>query len=369
MNPVLVVGAGLSAADAVTICRSSGIKVIHVYRNRSAGLDKMLPETVYPEYHEVRICNGHPVRRRNRRTLIKSFCIFFFFFRNQVHKMMKDGVNTYDLYSPMPEHTIVEFHSDAQNSLMPCNQVVLKQLNTGELTTVNVSFCAILIGFRPDLYFLDSNAKLSDDNKYIQFDSACDHEEIKSNGYQLSRQCQLLTVPAYNLLNRKIAWLKNLCAKCRHLSLCERSRRNDLNRRSRCVCLNNARNKLTQPPTINHPNRPNDNNNNYQIVHSENSQKAMTKHILIGIETTTTETTDKQNNESDALAIVSLGEDSSKPIDCKTNPIAVDKFTNEIQRVNVKGLYAMGPLVGDNFIRFIPGGALAITAALNKVKR
>lgn len=53
MNPVLVVGAGLSAADAVTICRLSGIKVIHVYRNRSAGLDKMLPETVYPEYHEV----------------------------------------------------------------------------------------------------------------------------------------------------------------------------------------------------------------------------------------------------------------------------------------------------------------------------
>lgn len=53
MKPVLVIGAGLSAADAVSICRSSGIKVIHVYRNRSAGLDKMLPETVYPEYHEV----------------------------------------------------------------------------------------------------------------------------------------------------------------------------------------------------------------------------------------------------------------------------------------------------------------------------
>lgn len=54
LKPVLIVGAGLSAADAVTICRSSGIKVIHVYRNRTAGLDKMLPENVYPEYHEVR---------------------------------------------------------------------------------------------------------------------------------------------------------------------------------------------------------------------------------------------------------------------------------------------------------------------------
>lgn len=54
LKPVLIVGAGLSAADAVTICRASGIKVIHVYRNRTAGLDKMLPENVYPEYHEVR---------------------------------------------------------------------------------------------------------------------------------------------------------------------------------------------------------------------------------------------------------------------------------------------------------------------------
>lgn len=53
LKPVMIVGAGLSAADAVTICRQSGIHVIHVYRNRTAGLDKMLPEHVYPEYHEV----------------------------------------------------------------------------------------------------------------------------------------------------------------------------------------------------------------------------------------------------------------------------------------------------------------------------
>lgn len=55
----MIIGAGLSAADAVTICRTSGISVIHVYRNRSAGLDKMLPETVYPEYHEVGIDLNH----------------------------------------------------------------------------------------------------------------------------------------------------------------------------------------------------------------------------------------------------------------------------------------------------------------------
>lgn len=79
LNPVLVVGAGLSAADAVTICRLSGIKVIHVYRNRSAGLDKMLPETVYPEYHEVRNRMEKPLRGPEERSF-ESVCFIFLFF-------------------------------------------------------------------------------------------------------------------------------------------------------------------------------------------------------------------------------------------------------------------------------------------------
>lgn len=79
MKPVLIVGAGLSAADAVTICRQSGIPVIHVYRSRTAGLDKMLPENVYPEYHEV-------------------------------HKMMKEPNKSYEYYTPVPEHAIADLH-------------------------------------------------------------------------------------------------------------------------------------------------------------------------------------------------------------------------------------------------------------------
>lgn len=58
LKPVMIVGAGLSAADAVTICRTSGIPVIHVFRSRTIGLDKQLPENVYPEYHEVSFSLG-----------------------------------------------------------------------------------------------------------------------------------------------------------------------------------------------------------------------------------------------------------------------------------------------------------------------
>lgn len=53
-DPVVVVGAGLSAADAVIAARARNVPVIHVFRNKSATLHKQLPENMYPEYHKVR---------------------------------------------------------------------------------------------------------------------------------------------------------------------------------------------------------------------------------------------------------------------------------------------------------------------------
>merc|ERR1712025_378214 len=44
----------------------------------------------------------------------------------------------------------------------------------------------------------------------------------------------------------------------------------------------------------------------------------------------------------------------------RDNHIEIDPYTHE--STIVPGLYAMGPLTGDNFVRFIQGGALAITA-------
>ena len=53
-----------------------------------------------------------------------------------------------------------------------------------------------------------------------------------------------------------------------------------------------------------------------------------------------------------------LGVVPDAPID-RNNPVNFDLYTN--QAVNQRGIYAMGPLVGDNFVRFLQGGALAIT--------
>lgn len=230
---------------------------------------------------------------------------------------MRDSVSTYDLYSPYPEYKIVQFITGSSDD-SSCHQVVLQKLNTGELTTIEVSYCAILIGFRPDLRFLDvSNRKIADLDSFLR------------------NNC-LFVVP-YNLLGRKIAWIKNLCVKCKHLSLCERSRKygqvhQSAKRISQCGCTNDD--------------QCGQNHNNNSIT--TNSDK------------------DRPKESIGEPEMAGLGEDETKPIDCKANPIKVDKYTNEIMSVAAKGLFAMGPLVGDNFIRFIPGGALAITSALWK---
>uniref|UniRef100_A0A1A8G438 Oxidative stress induced growth inhibitor family member 2 n=2 Tax=Nothobranchius korthausae TaxID=1143690 RepID=A0A1A8G438_9TELE len=59
-----------------------------------------------------------------------------------------------------------------------------------------------------------------------------------------------------------------------------------------------------------------------------------------------------------------LGQDPTRPISCKQNPIDINPYTFECTKE--PGLFAMGPLVGDNFVRFLKGGALGITSCLLK---
>ena len=57
-----------------------------------------------------------------------------------------------------------------------------------------------------------------------------------------------------------------------------------------------------------------------------------------------------------------LKEEPLEEFHIKNNPLDIDLHTHECR--SRKGLYALGPLVGDNFVRFISGGALAVTHGL-----
>uniref|UniRef100_A0A182QJY1 FAD/NAD(P)-binding domain-containing protein n=1 Tax=Anopheles farauti TaxID=69004 RepID=A0A182QJY1_9DIPT len=310
LKPVLIVGAGLSAADAVTICRSSGIPVVHVYRNRTAGLDKMLPGNVYPEYHEV-------------------------------HKMMKDSNRKHDLYTPLPEHTIVDLAIAGDS-----RRVTVQHLKTGERRELDVSYCAILIGSRPDLRFISTitghDAKCGDPSTcppptVIVCPDTETEDETTLNACFGRSPAQPLTMWMFteqllsSCLGRKLYWLKNMCAKCKHINLTDKPRYNKQQQQQHQQQQYNALNSV--PPTCPH------------------HQQQQDEKLAVSLS---------------AASGMGLGEDPAKPIDCKNNPIDVDKYTNAVLRTPYAGLYAMGPLVGDNFVRFIPGGALSITAALHK---
>ncbi|XP_058837549.1 oxidative stress-induced growth inhibitor 2-like [Topomyia yanbarensis] len=316
LKPVLIVGAGLSAADAVTICRSSGIPVIHVYRNRTAGLDKMLPGNVYPEYHEV-------------------------------HRMMKDSNRKYELYTPLPEHTITDLTQTAYPGQKDSHRVTVQHLKTGERREIDVSFCAILIGSRPDLRFMAGlfKGRTATQNGH---DARFSNNKRTTFGEKDSTLCETRPIQPLAILSiaeqflasrlgRKLFWFKNICAKCRHLNVCDRSRYK-----------------------------------HYQLAGfgtNEEKQSSNCGHnlSLLGKNCECTLPTAVTTSEHQISAAgLGLGEDPSKPVDCKSNPIEVDKYTNVVLRTPYKGLYAMGPLVGDNFVRFIPGGALSITSSLHK---
>ncbi|XP_055354298.1 oxidative stress-induced growth inhibitor 2-like [Paramacrobiotus metropolitanus] len=50
------------------------------------------------------------------------------------------------------------------------------------------------------------------------------------------------------------------------------------------------------------------------------------------------------------------------PLDSKRNPVAIDQLTHE--SIYQPGLFALGPLCGDNYVRFIPGGCVAAARSL-----
>ncbi|XP_011702101.1 PREDICTED: oxidative stress-induced growth inhibitor 2-like [Wasmannia auropunctata] len=199
--PVLVVGAGLSAADAIMAARFRGIPVLHAFRNSLNELGKQtaerittsydrlqwLPDSIYPEYHKV-------------------------------YEMMADGGTNYPLYKSLPGYTLVSLCENRENgSTSARSRTATLSAPDGQLHTFEVSIAAILIGYKPDLSYLEGGG-------------------------------------------------------------------------------------------------------------------------------------------------AGLGKSADKPIDSKSNPIEIDDFTYEVINAPMKGLYALGPLVGNNFVRFVLGGALGILA-------
>nr|XP_022339041.1 oxidative stress-induced growth inhibitor 2-like [Crassostrea virginica]XP_022339042.1 oxidative stress-induced growth inhibitor 2-like [Crassostrea virginica]XP_022339043.1 oxidative stress-induced growth inhibitor 2-like [Crassostrea virginica] len=121
-DPVVIVGAGLSAADAIIMALKMKRPVVHVFRrgaNDSQLIFKKLPAAIYPEYHNI-------------------------------HSMMK-GKTINPLYKAYPNHSLVELRDD--------NHVLIQTTSGGDILSMDAFCVAILIGACPNLSFLPDNGK------------------------------------------------------------------------------------------------------------------------------------------------------------------------------------------------------------------
>lgn len=126
----MIVGSGLSAADAIMAARCRGIPVLHVFRNsskknlqsndagRNRSLDKLqwLPASVYPEYHKV-------------------------------YEMMANELGrNYPLYKSLPDHVVIEFSAGTDRYMHSKTRRVTLCTPQNRLVSYRISYAAILIG-------------------------------------------------------------------------------------------------------------------------------------------------------------------------------------------------------------------------------
>ncbi|XP_049879955.1 oxidative stress-induced growth inhibitor 1-like [Pectinophora gossypiella] len=312
---VLVVGSGVSAADAVCLARRARLRLHHAHRARADALARLAPQA-YPDY-----------------------C--------QVYKMMCDGpAGNHPNYTSHPEHIIVDITPiDNQNtqeyedSALRLKRVTLLNLVTNETTTITVNLIAVLIGSKPDLFFLQTNFNLDCiDIKCLKCTEETKHA-AKRKIEDTQRQCFLKNHWYYlkSVLGQSIQ-----SCKSRYLNYTE------INGNSDTKCIVPDCNKREKENTVENGMKEDKDWSCEIIPYSEIENKI--------------KCTCQQNPYSSGIG---FGIDPKKPVDGRSNPIAIDKSTHELLN-GPKGLYALGPLTADNFVRFIPGGALAIVASIHK---
>jgi len=157
-EPMLVVGAGLSAADAILMALQSKVPVIHAFRsgpNDSNLILRKLPQNVYPEYYRV-------------------------------HSLMKGTIQK-PLYKPLPRQDVVEIKEDKKVLLKP-------HKHNCDIISLEVSHMAVLIGSRPDLSFLPHNGREIGVNKKYPIESKHNPIDVDPYSYQCVQELGLFAM-------------------------------------------------------------------------------------------------------------------------------------------------------------------------------
>ncbi|KAJ8004975.1 hypothetical protein DPEC_G00141850 [Dallia pectoralis] len=185
-EPVLIVGAGLSAADAVLCACNNGISVLHAFRKHTDDpglIFKQLPKTLYPEYHRVynMMCSQTHMTTTTAtasgisdlHSVAASMCSQMCLKPPRAKANLDPGGGPVLVpeYSSFPEHCVVSFQPDMKCVLQGSNSV----------KAFKISMALVLIGTHPNLFFL------KDQGRYLGLDPtkpiSCKQNPMDVNPY------------------------------------------------------------------------------------------------------------------------------------------------------------------------------------------
>lgn len=283
-DPLLIVGSGLSAADAILLAQKYHIKIIHVIRrhvNDPELIFNKLPKKIYPEYQRV------------------------------YELMLHHKYNT------------ISSHSNTYNDENSTK-------SSPSLTELNSNITEVTLE-KPKYVLYDEHQV-----KFFTSKRTC--ILVHTNNHALGKHGKTLQNVSNANVNRQLHLHKQYHQN-HHRQL------NELDEQTEIINFtesNNTQLGLTK-----------------QQVSDEVEIKISYACILIGF-----------SPDLDFLPpniVNNLAENPTKLLDLKENPVSIDLYTHETSKF--KNLFAMGPLISDNFVRFATGGALAVTSAIwNKRK-
>ena len=392
-DPLLIVGSGLSAADAILLAQKYGIRVVHAIRRSVHDTNLIftkLPKKIYPEYQKVyELMLSHRYNSLYPSQLSSTST-------TSLNSMFGASININTSNSNLNQQNN---ENDAENSLLSPAKL-RRPLSQNDLNTVATTTPTTIVSSTPSSSSHSLTAQKNQSNSFLNNLNRnyvlYDEHQIKA--FTSKRTCILKRLSTENRepphkptnLNETAKLLNNLnfanknnqalaeqqttigtspvsnSHMCRHLHMQKQYHQHhqrQLNEFDEECEQNGQQGQLEQE------NQTADDDcgepmckkstNDKRKSSDETEMKISYACVLIGF-----------SADLDFLPpyiVNEMARNPNKHLNTKDNPIDVEDNTNESRKF--KRLYAMGPLIGDNFVRFGTGGALAITSAIVNYKK
>ena len=339
-DPLLIVGCGLSAADAILLAQKHHIRIIHVIRRSVHDPDiifNKLPKKIYPEYHLV----YEQMQRSSKQQQYIAHLQQQQQQQQQQHHQLDAGLLKRPLsQSDLLNHQPLLSSSSSSSLTSPATTVPSSTTTTTAVASASTSQYVLYDECQVKQFTSKRTCILASTRK------SCQQQQQQQHQQQQQQQ------------HEKIA------AKClhanfnRHLHL----QKHHHNQRQLDECDEECEMTAAAAATAAAYNNKNGSSRTGLLGENEHHATQYKCAAAAAVAAAAAETEIKisyacvligYSPDLDFLppgVLANLAVDTKRPLDTKDNPIDIEPFTHESSKFS--DLYAMGPLVGDNFVRY-----------------